>query len=173
MMRKLVCLLAFGVVLVLSSSVVADDSGWIVLMGEKEMTGWRSTGAWQPIDQLGKLCQEFGTLLLVDAVTSLGCVPLKLDEWEIDAVYSCTQKGLGCPPGLAPMTAATAAKIASKVSMLPPKNPWGRIARVFRASLRVAALRNEKAPGLPGASSSECVELSSAPSPRRGSRTCS
>ncbi len=63
-----------------------------------------STGAWQPVEQLGKLCHEFGTLLLVDAVTSLGCVPLKLDEWEIDAVYSCTQKGLGCPPGLSPVS---------------------------------------------------------------------
>jgi alanine-glyoxylate transaminase/serine-glyoxylate transaminase/serine-pyruvate transaminase len=63
-----------------------------------------STGAWQPVEQLGKLCHEFGTLLLVDAVTSLGCVPLKLDEWEIDAVYSCTQKGLGCPPGLSPLS---------------------------------------------------------------------
>ena len=63
-----------------------------------------STGAWQPMEQLGKLCHEFGTLLLVDCVTSLGCIPLKLDEWEIDAVYSCTQKGLGCPPGLSPVS---------------------------------------------------------------------
>jgi alanine-glyoxylate transaminase/serine-glyoxylate transaminase/serine-pyruvate transaminase len=63
-----------------------------------------STGAWQPIDQLGNLCREFGTLLLVDAVTSLGCVPLKVDEWGIDAVYSCSQKGLGCPPGLSPVS---------------------------------------------------------------------
>ena len=39
-----------------------------------------------------------------DAVTSLGCVPVKVDEWEIDAVYSCTQKGLGCPPGLSPVS---------------------------------------------------------------------
>ena len=63
-----------------------------------------STGAWQPIEQLGKLCHEHGALLMVDAVTSLGCIPLKLDEWEIDAVYSCTQKGLGCPPGLSPVS---------------------------------------------------------------------
>src|SRR5438067_413447 len=48
-----------------------------------------STGAWQPIEELGKLCREFDTLLLVDAVTSLGCVPLNLDAWGIDAVYSC------------------------------------------------------------------------------------
>jgi alanine-glyoxylate transaminase/serine-glyoxylate transaminase/serine-pyruvate transaminase len=63
-----------------------------------------STGAWQPIEQLGKLCHEFGAMLMVDAVTSLGCVPLKLDEWEIDAVYSCSQKGLSCPPGLSPVS---------------------------------------------------------------------
>ncbi len=63
-----------------------------------------STGAWQPIEQLGKMCHEFNTLLVVDAVTSLGCVPLDVDGWEIDAVYSCTQKGLSCPPGLAPVS---------------------------------------------------------------------
>lgn len=63
-----------------------------------------STGAWQPIEHLGKLCHEFDTLLLVDAVTALGCVPLELDAWEVDAVYSCTQKGLGCPPGLSPVS---------------------------------------------------------------------
>lgn len=63
-----------------------------------------STGAWQPIEELGKLCHEFGTLLVVDAVTSLGCTPLKVDAWEIDAVFSCSQKGLGCPPGLAPVS---------------------------------------------------------------------
>jgi alanine-glyoxylate transaminase/serine-glyoxylate transaminase/serine-pyruvate transaminase len=63
-----------------------------------------STGAWQPIEQLGKLCHEFGTLLVVDAVTSLGCIPLHLDSWEVDAVYSCSQKGLSCPPGLSPVS---------------------------------------------------------------------
>ena len=63
-----------------------------------------STGAWQPIEQLGKLCHEFDTLLIMDAVTSLGCVPVALDAWEVDAVYSCTQKGLGCPPGLSPVS---------------------------------------------------------------------
>jgi alanine-glyoxylate transaminase/serine-glyoxylate transaminase/serine-pyruvate transaminase len=63
-----------------------------------------STGAWQPIEELGKLCHEFDTLLVVDAVTSLGCVPVLVDEWDIDAVFSCTQKGLGCPPGLSPVS---------------------------------------------------------------------
>jgi alanine-glyoxylate transaminase/serine-glyoxylate transaminase/serine-pyruvate transaminase len=63
-----------------------------------------STGAWQPIEDLGKLCREFDTLLVVDAVTSLGCIPLNVDEWGIDAAFSCTQKGLGCPPGLSPVS---------------------------------------------------------------------
>lgn len=74
-----------------------------------------STGAWQPIEQLGKMCHEFGALLVVDAVTSLGCTPLKVDEWEIDASFSCSQKGLGCPPGLAPISfSARAAEAMEK-----------------------------------------------------------
>jgi len=63
-----------------------------------------STGAWQDVSQLGKLCHEFGALLVTDCVTSLGCTPVKLDEWEIDAAFSCSQKGLSCPPGLAPVS---------------------------------------------------------------------
>jgi alanine-glyoxylate transaminase/serine-glyoxylate transaminase/serine-pyruvate transaminase len=63
-----------------------------------------STGAWQPLEGVGALCHEFDALLLVDAVTSLGCIPLALDAWNIDAVYSCTQKGLSCPPGLSPVS---------------------------------------------------------------------
>jgi alanine-glyoxylate transaminase/serine-glyoxylate transaminase/serine-pyruvate transaminase len=63
-----------------------------------------STGAWQPLEGLGALCHEFDTLLLVDAVTSLGCVPVAVDDWQIDAIYSCSQKGLGCPPGLSPVS---------------------------------------------------------------------
>ena len=63
-----------------------------------------STGARQPLEELGKLCHEFDTLLLVDAVTSLGCIPLAVDDWQLDAVFSCTQKGLSCPPGLSPVT---------------------------------------------------------------------
>jgi alanine-glyoxylate transaminase/serine-glyoxylate transaminase/serine-pyruvate transaminase len=63
-----------------------------------------STGALQPLEQLGALCHEVDTLLLVDAVTALGCTPLAVDAWQIDAVYSCSQKGLSCPPGLSPVS---------------------------------------------------------------------
>jgi alanine-glyoxylate transaminase/serine-glyoxylate transaminase/serine-pyruvate transaminase len=73
-----------------------------------------STGAWQDVSQLGKLCHEFGTLLVTDCVTSLGCTPVKLDEWEIDAAFSCSQKGLSCPPGLAPVSLSPRAVEALK-----------------------------------------------------------
>ena len=63
-----------------------------------------STGACQPIAEVGKLCREYDCLLLVDTVTSLGGVPLLLDEWGVDLAYSCSQKGLGCPPGASPLT---------------------------------------------------------------------
>ena len=63
-----------------------------------------STGARQPLEGVGELCREFNCLLLVDTVTSLGGVPLSLERWGIDLAYSCSQKGLGCPPGLAPFS---------------------------------------------------------------------
>lgn len=63
-----------------------------------------STGARQPLEGVGELCREFDCLLLIDTVTSLGGVPLFLDEWGVDMAYSCSQKGLGCPPGASPLT---------------------------------------------------------------------
>jgi alanine-glyoxylate transaminase/serine-glyoxylate transaminase/serine-pyruvate transaminase len=63
-----------------------------------------STGARQPLVGVGKLCREFGCLLLVDTVTSLGGLPIFVDEWGIDLAYSCSQKGLSCPPGASPFT---------------------------------------------------------------------
>jgi len=73
-----------------------------------------STGAQQPIDGLGKLCHQHGALLVVDTVTSLGGVPVEVDAWEADAVYSGTQKCLSCPPGLAPLTLSDRALEAVK-----------------------------------------------------------
>jgi alanine-glyoxylate transaminase / serine-glyoxylate transaminase / serine-pyruvate transaminase len=63
-----------------------------------------STGVYQPVEGLGKLAHRYGALMVMDAVTSLGCVPVEIDRWQIDACYSCTQKGIGAPPGLAPIT---------------------------------------------------------------------
>jgi len=63
-----------------------------------------STGALQPLEEIASIVHDAGALLLVDCVTSLGGVPVKVDEWGLDAVYSGTQKCLSCPPGLAPVT---------------------------------------------------------------------
>src|ERR1700758_5113997 len=63
-----------------------------------------STGVYQPVEELGELAHRYGALMVMDAVTSLGCVPVEIDRWQIDACYSCTQKGIGAPPGLAPIT---------------------------------------------------------------------
>jgi alanine-glyoxylate transaminase / serine-glyoxylate transaminase / serine-pyruvate transaminase len=73
-----------------------------------------STGAQQPMEGLGKLCHAHGALLAVDTVTSLGGVPVEVDAWEADAVYSGTQKCLSCPPGLAPLTLSPRALEAVK-----------------------------------------------------------
>ena len=63
-----------------------------------------STGVRQPIEPISELAREHGALLLVDTVTSLGGIEVKVDEWGVDACYSGTQKCLSCPPGLAPVT---------------------------------------------------------------------
>lgn len=63
-----------------------------------------STGAWQPIEEISRVVHDAGLLLLVDAVTSLGGMPVEVDAWGIDAIYSGTQKCLSCPPGLAPVS---------------------------------------------------------------------
>ena len=68
-----------------------------------------STGAYQPLPEISRLVHEHDALLLVDAVTSLGGIDVKIDDWEIDACYSGTQKCLSCPPGLAPVTFSEAA----------------------------------------------------------------
>ena len=63
-----------------------------------------STGALQPLEEIAKIVHDAGALLLVDCVTSLAGLPVEIDRLGIDAAYSGSQKCLGCPPGLAPVT---------------------------------------------------------------------
>jgi alanine-glyoxylate transaminase / serine-glyoxylate transaminase / serine-pyruvate transaminase len=63
-----------------------------------------STGAFQPLDEIAKIVHDQGGVLIGDAVTSLGGMPVRVDEIGIDVCYSGTQKCLGCPPGLGPIT---------------------------------------------------------------------
>lgn len=80
-----------------------------------------STGVRQPLEGVADLCREHGTLLLLDTVTSMGGVPLKLDEWGVDLAYSCSQKGLACPPGASPFTMSDRAyeKLQKRANKVP------------------------------------------------------
>ena len=63
-----------------------------------------STGALSDAKTLVALAHRYDCIAIVDAVTSLGGSPLKVDEWDIDAIYSGTQKCLSCTPGLSPVS---------------------------------------------------------------------
>ena len=95
-----------------------------------------STGALQPLPEISKIVHAAGALLLADTVTSLGGTPVEVDAWQLDAVYSGTQKCLSCPPGLAPVTFSPRAvaaidarktKVASwYLDMTMVRNYWGQ-----------------------------------------------
>jgi len=63
-----------------------------------------SAGAFQRGEAICKAAHEVGALVIADCVTSLGAMPVEVDKTGIDIAYSCSQKGLSCPPGLAPIT---------------------------------------------------------------------
>src|SRR5690606_15964257 len=68
-----------------------------------------STGAEQPLAEMAAIAHRHGALLVADCVTSLGGMPVDVDATGIDAAGSCTQKCLGAPPGLGPVTLGEAA----------------------------------------------------------------
>lgn len=74
--------------------------------------GETSTGVVQPMDGISSLVHEQGGLLLIDTVSSLAGIPVKIDEWGVDIAYSGSQKCLGVPPGLAPLTISPRAREA-------------------------------------------------------------
>ncbi|HEY3129532.1 MAG TPA: alanine--glyoxylate aminotransferase family protein [Acidobacteriota bacterium] len=82
------------------ASVLKSSRADIVAMVHAET----STGMRQPIEKLRDLLAVRDVVLLVDAVTSLGGLPVGIDRNGIDACYSCSQKAIGAPPGLAPVT---------------------------------------------------------------------
>ncbi len=63
-----------------------------------------STGACSDVKTLTEIAHRHGCLTIVDAVTSLGGSPLAVDQWQVDAIYSGTQKCLSCTPGLSPVS---------------------------------------------------------------------
>ncbi|MCL2705034.1 MAG: alanine--glyoxylate aminotransferase family protein [Spirochaetaceae bacterium] len=83
--------------------------------------GETSTGVLNPIKEVGPIVRAAGAYFIVDAVTSLGANELHVDDWCVDALYSCSQKGLGCPSGLSPVTFSARAmeKIAARKKKVP------------------------------------------------------
>jgi alanine-glyoxylate transaminase/serine-glyoxylate transaminase/serine-pyruvate transaminase len=80
-----------------------------------------STGVRNPIKEIGDLIKGSDSLYLVDTVTSLGGLEVRMDDWHIDALYSGTQKCLSCPPGLAPLSFSerAMAKLGARKTKVP------------------------------------------------------
>jgi alanine-glyoxylate transaminase/serine-glyoxylate transaminase/serine-pyruvate transaminase len=72
--------------------------------------GETSTGVLNPLDEVAAIARRHDVLLIVDTVTSLGSVPVDVSGWGADVCYSCSQKGIGAPSGLAPITFSPRAK---------------------------------------------------------------
>jgi alanine-glyoxylate transaminase/serine-glyoxylate transaminase/serine-pyruvate transaminase len=125
-----------------------------------------STGVLNPVEEIGVLLKDYGALFLVDAVTALGGVAVLADEWGADVVYSCSQKGLACPPGLAPITfsARALAKYNGRKNKVPNwyldagllAQYWGGEKRVYHHTISsnliyglYQAVHNLLAEGLP------------------------
>ncbi len=78
-----------------------------------------STGVATDIKAIAEITKRYGAIIVVDAISALGAVPLKTDEWEIDVVVSGSQKGLMIPPGLAFVTLSDKALEMARASKLP------------------------------------------------------
>jgi alanine-glyoxylate transaminase/serine-glyoxylate transaminase/serine-pyruvate transaminase len=63
-----------------------------------------STGVLQPMEEIAGLAKAHGAMIILDTVTSLGGIEVKADEWGLGAAYSCSQKCIGAPSGLSPVT---------------------------------------------------------------------
>ncbi len=82
-----------------------------------------STGALSDAKSLCGIAKQHDCLTIVDAVTSLGGVELRVDDWQIDAIYSGSQKCLSCVPGLSPVSFSDAA-VAKVKSRTTPVQSW-------------------------------------------------
>jgi alanine-glyoxylate transaminase/serine-glyoxylate transaminase/serine-pyruvate transaminase len=98
------------------AAVVKDEKPKAVAIVHAET----STGVLQPLEEIGDLVHRYESLLIVDCVTSLGGAPVTIDAWGADAAYSGSQKCLGCPSGLAPVTVSERYREAVRKRKAPP-----------------------------------------------------
>ncbi len=109
-----------------------------------------STGALQPLQEISDMVHNAGALLLVDAVTSYCGVPLKVDEWNIDAIFTGSQKNLSAPPGLSPVSFSEAAVkvLEARKTKVPSwfldltmvKNYWAGAKRAYHHTAPVSSI---------------------------------
>ncbi len=109
-----------------------------------------STGALQPMKEISDLVHNAGGLLMVDAVTSYCGVELRVDDWEIDAIYTGTQKCLSAPPGLSPVSFSDRALKALEnrktkvqswfLDLSLVKNYWGGAKRAYHHTAPVSSV---------------------------------
>ena len=99
-----------------------------------------STGVLNPVEEIGGLLKGGDSLFLVDTVTSLGGIPVTMDAWGADALYSGSQKCLSCPPGLSPVSFSDRA-LARLAARKTPVPNWyldlSMIIRYWEGSARV------------------------------------
>ena len=124
-----------------------------------------STGVRNDVQGIAAKASSAGCLVIVDAVTSLGAIPLKVEEWGIDAIYSCSQKGLGSVPGMSPVSFSTKAfeKVLNRKTPVPSwyqditvydaywnaaKRPYHHTAPAHQYYALLAALRYIQVAGL-------------------------
>jgi len=106
-----------------------------------------STGMRNPIEELKSLREIRDALLVVDAVTSLGAHPVGIDRNQIDAAYSCSQKGIGAPPGLAPITFSERALEKIRSRKRPPRT-WYLDAQILDKYWNPERVYHHTAPAL-------------------------
>ena len=107
-----------------------------------------STGVLGPLEQISKIVHDAGALFLVDTVTSLAGTDVRVDDWQIDAVYSGTQKCISAPPGLSPVSFSAAAVEAMEKRKTKPqswyldmtmvRNYWAGTKRVYHHTAPVS-----------------------------------
>jgi alanine-glyoxylate transaminase/serine-glyoxylate transaminase/serine-pyruvate transaminase len=91
-----------------------------------------TTGACQPIAPMVEVARKHGALVAMDCVTSLGGVPIDIDQLGVDAAGSCTQKCLGAPPGLGPITVSARAFDAVKARKHKPTTWYLDLSLLFQ-----------------------------------------
>jgi alanine-glyoxylate transaminase/serine-glyoxylate transaminase/serine-pyruvate transaminase len=110
------------------AKTLADRPAKLVAFVHVETT----TGACQPIEPIVHVAQRYGALVAMDGVTSLGGMPIDFDALDLDAAGSCTQKCIGAPPGLGPITVGPRAMAATRARKGKPSTWYLDLSLLFQ-----------------------------------------